>query len=61
MYVSFKHGDFEGMRDDRFYNDMTFDKFMEICGGAKMNCIESWITCDKQNRDNKWINFLLCK
>ncbi len=61
MYASFKYGDFEGIRDDRFYNDMTIDKFMYICENAGMSYIESWITYDKQNRNNKWINFLLGK
>ncbi len=60
MYASFKYGDFEGLRDDRFYNDMTKDKFMQICNQTELHCINSWISFDKQNRSNKWISFLLC-
>jgi SAM-dependent methyltransferase len=61
MYASFKYGEYEGVRDDRFYNDMTLEKFVKICDKSEMDCLESWITYDKQNRGNKWINFLLCK
>lgn len=61
MYASFKYGDFEGIRDDRFYNDMTLEKFTKICNKSEMICLEFWITYDKQNRNNKWINFLLSK
>ena len=61
LYASFKHGDFEGDRDDRFYNDMTLDKFKSILYKTKLKLIESWTQPDKLNRENKWINFIVSK
>ncbi len=60
MYASFKYGDFEGIRDERLYNNMTKDKFLQICNQTELHCIDIWISSDKQNRGNDWISFLLC-
>ncbi|MCR5706409.1 MAG: class I SAM-dependent methyltransferase [Acholeplasmatales bacterium] len=61
LYASFKYGNFEGNRDDRFYNDMTLDKFKSIIDKTKLKLKESWTQTDKLNRENKWINFIVSK
>ncbi len=64
FYLSFKHGDFEGMRGGRYFTDMTARKFEEMMTGAEGIKIEKqWITSDvrKGRGDEQWINFLLKK
>lgn len=61
LYASFKYGDFEGYRDERFYNDMTEEKFKQILVKKKLKIKESWIQADKLNRENKWISFIVSK
>lgn len=61
FYCSFKYGDFEGIRDDRYYTDMTLEKMEVILNASNLNIIKCWLKEDSLNRDNKWINFLLRK
>lgn len=59
FYCSFKFGDFEGTRDDRYYIDMTLDKMQLLIKDTNLTLKEYWIKDDSLNRDNKWISFIL--
>ena len=61
LYASFKYGEFEGERDNRFYNDMTKEKFINLLKGTNLELVATWIQEDKLNRENKWINFIVSK
>ena len=64
IYTSFKYGDYEGMRNGRYFTDFTeesFSDFMKDIPGLSIE--KSWITGDVRARrgDERWINILLHK
>ena len=64
LYASFKYGNFEGMRNGRYFIDLTEDKLQKILQETKVfDLKEKWITTDiRPGRDEeKWINTILTK
>lgn len=64
MYISFKHGTFEGIRNGRYFTDLTEQSFSELLGKIKGLKIEKmWLTEDvRENRGNEqWLNIILRK
>ena len=62
IYTSFKYGDFEGMRNGRFFNDFTEDSFRIFISEIEQLVIEKmWITKDARpgRQDEKWLNMIL--
>lgn len=64
LYLSFKYGTFEGMRNGRYFIDFTemkLKEFMEDIGELALE--ESWVTADvRENRsDEKWLHCILRK
>ena len=59
FYCSFKYGEFEGVRDDRYYTDMTLEKMNSVLVNTNLHIIEYWMKDDSLNRDNKWISFII--
>ena len=64
IYTSFKYGDYEGMRNERFFTDFTeetFCRFIENVKGLKVKC--QWITGDARSdrSDEKWLNLILIR
>jgi SAM-dependent methyltransferase len=64
LYTSFKYGEFEGFRNDRYFTDMTEEKFEELqtdIGGFTI--AEQFVTTDvRPGRDGeKWLNLLLSR
>ena len=64
IYTSFKYGDFEGMRNGRYFTDFTLETFQELIKkipGVSME--ENWITGDVRpgRGEEKWLNLLLRK
>ena len=62
IYTSFKYGDFEGMRNGRFFNDFTEDSFRIFISEIEQLVIEKmWITRDARpgREDEKWLNMIL--
>ena len=62
MYVSFKYGTFEGVRNGRYFTDLTEESLKQILdqvGG--MDVISTGITGDARpgREDEKWLNVLL--
>lgn len=62
-YLSFKHGDFEGIRNGRFFTDMTAHAFADIIEKVNGLYIENQeITEDvRSDRIEKWLNIILRK
>lgn len=64
LYTSFKYGEFSGLRNGRYFTDMTehsFGEFVQSVGGfeiAEMN-----VSSDARpgREDEKWINIILRK
>ena len=64
LYTSFKYGDFEGMRNGRFFIDMTearFDDVMRQVSGFDIG--QSLVTSDMRpgREHEKWLNLLMRK
>ena len=64
LYTSFKYGDFEGMRNGRYFTDFTTESFMcfmKDIRGLKVD--EFWITKDvrPERGGEKWLNLMLQK
>lgn len=64
IYTSFKYGTFEGMRNGRYFIDMTEDrleKLLQDVDGLEVE--ETWITSDVRpgRGEEKWLNLFLRK
>ena len=64
IYTSFKYGDFEGERNDRYFTDFTedtFDKFIKVI--PELTIEEAWSTSDVRpgRGEEKWLNLILRK
>ena len=64
LYTSFKYGEFSGMRNGRFFTDMTeeiFNGFIQEHSGLSLE--EMWISTDVRpgRGDEKWLNQILKK
>ena len=64
IYTSFKYGTFEGMRNGRYFIDMTeesLEKLLQDVGG--LNVEETWVTSDVRpgRGEEKWLNLFLRK
>lgn len=64
IYISFKYGEFEGWRNDRYFTDFTWETFKEYMQDMRNLQIEEyWITGDVRpgRGDEKWLNLILRK
>lgn len=64
IYTSFKYGNFEGVRNGRYFTDMTEEKWKKILLEVGAVTVEEmWITSDvRQGRgEEKWMNLILRK
>ena len=64
IYTSFKYGDFEGVRNGRYFTDFTEDSFRKFIAAIPELTIEDqWITGDVRTGrgDEKWLNLILRK
>lgn len=62
MYVSFKYGTFEGVRNNRYYIDMTLEKFLPYLNNTNLKVVDTLISTDvRSNNDTKWLNIILQK
>lgn len=62
FYASFKQGDFEGIRNGRFFNDFTETAASELFEKNGFKVIKTWQTLDSRpERDEKWTNIMVRK
>lgn len=64
IYTSFKYGNFEGVRNGRYFTDFTeksFATFLENVSGLQIE--DKWITGDVRpgRGEEKWLNLILRK
>ena len=64
IYASFKYGEYEGIRNGRYFTDFTeiaFEKYIADIANIKM--VDMWITGDVRpgRGDEKWLNLILQK
>ena len=64
IYTSFKYGNFEGIRNGRFFIDMTEESIMKLVQEVEgIEIEETWITSDVRpgRGEEKWLNLFLRK
>ena len=62
IYTSFKYGDFEGYRNERYFTDFTEESFCSfIAQFTGVAPVEQWVSADvRPGRQNeKWLNAIL--
>ena len=64
VYTSFKYGDFEGIRNGRFFTYLTEESFAEILKNVPELKVEKlWISADvrAERGEERWLNIVLRK
>ncbi len=64
IYTSFKYGDYEGMRNGRYFTDFTEESFIDFMEDVDEIVIEkTWVTGDVRagRGDERWLNLILRK
>ena len=64
LYTSFKYGDWEGIRNGRYFNDMTEEVFTEFIQDIpELQVVEYSVTGDVRlgRSEEKWLNVILKK
>lgn len=63
MYLSFKYGNFSGIRNKRYFTDLTLDLFQELLDKNKFIILEHLQTSDVRpgREDEKWLNIIIKK
>lgn len=61
LYASFKYGDFEGVKNGRYFSYLREKELEEIIASAELFSVkESWLTSDVRpgRQEEKWINII---
>lgn len=64
IYTSFKYGQFEGYRNERYFTDFTEKSFGAFIGAiSEIEIVEEWVSADVRpgRGDEKWLNLILRK
>lgn len=64
VYMSFKYGNFEGLRGERYFTDLTEESAMELLKSVPTLHLEKhWISGDVRagRGDERWLNMILRK
>lgn len=64
VYTSFKYGDFEGVRNGRFFTYLTEESFKDLLNMVQGLVIEKlWISADvrAERGEERWLNIVLRK
>ena len=64
IYTSFKLGEFEGVRNGRYFSDFTLESFARLLEWVPaLRQEEHWVSGDARpgREDEKWLNLILRK
>lgn len=64
VYISFKYGDFEGVRNGRYFTYLTEESFAELLKRTpKLSIEKQWVSADVRagRGEERWLNILLRK
>lgn len=64
FYLSFKYGNFEGYRNDRYFTDYKEDTFAQLMKPFhELVAVDHWISSDARpgRSDEKWLNVIMVK
>lgn len=60
IYVSFKYGEFSGLRNGRYFTDLTEEGLGRVINGKNIKIKKTWKTIDKRHDNSQvWLNALL--
>ena len=62
MYCSFKYGEYEGIRNGRYFTDLNEERFKEYILKTGLKIVDTLITKDvRPDREESWLNVILKK
>ena len=64
IYTSFKYGNFEGYRNERYFTDFTEESFQALIGDITgIEIVEEWLSGDARpgRVDEQWLNIIMKK
>ena len=64
IYTSFKYGEFEGCRGERYFTDLTEKSFHDLISGfSGIQIVDEWVSADARpgRGDEKWLDIILQK
>ncbi len=63
IYSSFRYGEMEGLRGDRYFTDMNEEKVANLIAKTNLSLVSSWISQDVRldRFGDNWLNVLLRK
>ena len=63
IYASFRYGEMEGLRGDRYFTDMNEEKLQDLISHTNLSVVKTWISNDIRldRAGDKWLNILLKK
>ena len=64
IYASFKYGEFEGYRGERYFTDLTEKSFHDLISGfSEIQIVDEWVSADVRpgRGDEKWLDIILQK
>lgn len=63
LYISVKHGDFEGERNGRYFTDLTEESLAGIIQGVSgLSLDKTFISKDvRPDREEEWLNAIIRK
>lgn len=63
VFASFRHGDMEGLRGERYFTDMNEEKLERLLFDSDFKLIKSWVSKDSRldRLGDEWFSFLLIK
>ena len=64
IYTSFKYGEFEGFRNERYFTDFTEKSFRDFIRDIPgIEIVEEWVSADVRpgRGDEKWLNLIMLK
>ena len=64
IYTSFKYGEYEGLRNGRYFTDMTEESLKKLLAEVPgLQVEELWVTSDVRpgRGEEKWLNLFLRK
>ena len=63
MYCSFKYGDFETVRNERYFNYLNEQSFSDVLKDTGFTILESYVTVDVRadRASEQWLNVVMKK
>lgn len=63
LYTSFKHGEFEGLRNGRWFTDRTLDLLLPLIPSDTLSLADHWLTHDirPDRQSETWLNCIFQK